>query len=255
MKSEIGFESPKGPAPGRDPLEGASQHSANLHSQGFPEVVVGEDDRSQVINTNDLPWRWICQLFMTFPDGAAARATGWFSGRHTVMTAGHVVFSQANGGWAREIEVVPAMNASERPFGSQTSTSFRSVTSWIRDMDPEYDYGAIVLPNDELGARVGWFGFSALSDLELNGSSVSLSGYPADKPLGTQWFMTGALTAVQPRRLRYVIDTFGGQSGSPVWRMSNGQYRVVGVHAYGESENGATRIVPQVYQNMVSWKA
>ncbi len=147
------------------------------------------------------------------------------------------------------------MNADQRPFGSQTSTAFRSVTSWIRDMNPEYDYGAIVLPNDELGTRVGWFGFAVLSDDQLNAASVSLSGYPADKPPGTQWFMSARLTAVQPRRLSYVIDTFAGQSGSPVWRESNGQYRAVGIHAYGDVENGATRIVPQVYANMLSWKA
>jgi glutamyl endopeptidase len=222
---------------------------------GFKELVIGNDERSQIDATRDLPWRWICQLIINFPDGAAARATGWFIGPHTVMTAGHVVFSTANGGWARQIEVIPGMNGGERPFGSQVGTSFRSVTSWIQSMDPLYDYGAIILPNDELGGRVGWFGFAVLSDAELNGEIVNLSGYPGDKPFGTQWFMSGNITSVQPRRLRYMVDTFGGQSGSPVWRTSSGQHRVVGVHAYGEYPNGATRITQEVYSNMVIWKS
>jgi V8-like Glu-specific endopeptidase len=255
QRAEIQIVNPERGYPGSGLSARKNRQAANLGSIGTPEDVIGQDNRVQVVATGEIPWRWICELLVRFPDGSAARATGWFSGPHTVMTAGHVVFSRANGGWAQAIEVIPGMNAATRPFGSRTGTQFRSVTSWIRDMDPEYDYGAILLPDDELGMRVGWFGFSVLDDQQLRASPFSLSGYPADKPLGTQWVMNGTLTAVEPRRLRYVIDTFGGQSGSPVWRSDNGQYRVVGIHAYGESENGATRIVPQVYQNMVSWKA
>jgi glutamyl endopeptidase len=256
MNSQIGFAGTRNASTGHDRLATAAhRQSAVLSSARVLEDVIGRDDRLRIVTTRDVPWRWICELLVKFPDGAVARATGWLAGPHTVMTAGHVVFSSANGGWAREIEVIPGMNANARPFGSQTSTAFRSVTSWIRDMDPEYDYGAILLPSDELGTRVGWFGFAALSDDQLNVASVSLSGYPADKPPGTQWFMNAQLTSVQPRRLNYVIDTFAGQSGSPVWRENNGQFRVVGIHAYGDVENGATRIVPQVYANVVSWKA
>jgi glutamyl endopeptidase len=255
MANDIVLIGSDGDVASNDRAESAHRQSASLRSEGLPESVIGADDRSQVTRTASIPWRWICQLLVTFPDGSPARATGWLGGPHTVMTAGHVVYSRANGGWARAIEVAPAMNAAERPFGSLTATVFRTVSSWIQEMDPEYDYGAIVLPSDALGRRVGWFGFASLADAQLSGLTVNLAGYPADKPLGTQWLMSGSLTAVEPRRLRYTIDTFGGQSGSPVWRTSNGQYRVVGIHAYGESENGATRIVPQVYDNMVAWKA
>ena len=71
------------------------------------------------------------------------------------MTAGHCVFSRGNGGWARSIEVIPGMDAANRPFGSQVATSFRSVNGWVNSSDPNFDYGAIVLPNCTLGTASG----------------------------------------------------------------------------------------------------
>src|SRR5215831_12935017 len=101
MNRETEFKGADSLALGRNCLEAARQHAANLDPGRLPESVIGKDDRSQVVMTGDIPWRWICQLLIAYPDGTAARATGWFSGQHTVMTAGHVVFSGANGGWAR----------------------------------------------------------------------------------------------------------------------------------------------------------
>ena len=219
------------------------------------ESVCGADERVQITGTSAVPWRWICQLIITFNNGARARGTGWFIGPHTVMTAGHCVHSASTGGWAREIEVIPGMNGAARPFGSQIGRSFRSVVGWTNGANPEYDYGAITSPNNDLGNRTGWFGFAALNDASLNGLLINISGYAGDKPFGTQWFMAGNITSVQPRRLRYLVDTFGGQSGSPAWRLSNGQRHAVGIHAYGGCPNGATRITTPVFNNMIAWRA
>jgi glutamyl endopeptidase len=68
--------------------------------------------------------------------------------------------------------------------------------------------------NDELGNLVGWFGLEVLDDAALNGLLVNLSGYPGDKPFGTQWYMDGSVISVPSKRLFYMIDSFGGQSGS-----------------------------------------
>jgi V8-like Glu-specific endopeptidase len=221
------------------------------------ETVCGSDNRTRITNTTVFAWRAICQLILRFRNGATARGTGWFIGPHTVMTAGHCVYSHANGGWAQQIEVIPGMNAAARPYGSLVGTSFRSVTGWTGSAsgDPEHDYGAIILPNDTLGNRVGWFGFAVLTDAALSNLLVNLSGYAGDKPFGTQWFMAGNVSSVANRRLHYMVDTFGGQSGSPVWRLNAGQRHAVGVHAYGGCPNGATRITKPVFDNMMAWKA
>jgi V8-like Glu-specific endopeptidase len=171
------------------------------------------------------------------------------------MTAGHCVYSRGNGGWARSIEVIPGMDAASRPFGSQVGTSFRSVAGWVNSADPNYDYGAIILPDRTLGNRVGWFGFASLSDASLNNLLVNNSGYPGDKPFGTQWFNAGRITSVGARKIYYMVDTFGGQSGSCVWRYSGGQRHAVGIHAYGGCPNSATRITAPVFNNMLAWRS
>lgn|SRR5882724_1124408 len=218
-----------------------------------PESVCGSDERVQVTGTTVIPWRWICQLIITMPNGAGFRGTGWFIGPKCVMTAGHCVYSQSNGGWARRIEVIPGMNGAARPFGSSVGTNFRSVTGWTNNTDPNYDYGCIILP-DPLGNVVGYFGFASLTDASLNNLLVNNSGYAGDKPFGTQWFNAGRVSSVTARKIYYMLDTYGGQSGSPVWRYLNGERHAVGVHAYGGCPNSATRIVTAVYNNMLAWR-
>ena len=155
----------------------------------------------------------------------------------------------------RQIEVIPGMDASLRPFGSLKSSSFRSVRGWTVSRKPDYDYGAIILPNNRLGNRVGWFGFAALTDASLRNLLVNNAGYAGDKPFGTLWYNAGRITKVTPRRLAYMIDTYGGHSGSPVWRYKDGHRHAVGVHAYGGCPNKATRITKAVFNNMKAWKA
>ena len=220
-----------------------------------PESVCGRDDRVRVRATTRIPWRMCAQLIITMRNGKKSRCTGWFIGPHTVMTAGHCVYSKANGGWARQIEVVPGMDAIRRPFGSQHSSKFRSVTGWTASQKPDYDYGAIILPNNTLGNRVGWFGFAALSDASLKNLLVNNAGYAGDKPFGTLWYNAGRVSRVTSRRLYYMLDTASGHSGSAVWRYKDGKRHAVGIHAYGGCPNKSTRINRAVYNNMKAWKA
>ena len=218
-----------------------------------PETVCGADDRARITPANDIPWRWICKLLIRFPNDTRVVGTGWFIGSRTVMTAAHCLHSQELG-WAQSIEVIPGLDEDRRPYGSQFGASFRATRAWIEDPKPEYDYGAIILPDDTLGNQVGWFGFIAPTDNELQGMAVNTSGYPGDKPSGTQWYNAGGITQVEERRIFYTIDTMGGQSGSPVWRKVNDERHAVGIHAYGGCPNSAARITTPVFENMLSWR-
>jgi V8-like Glu-specific endopeptidase len=218
------------------------------------ETVCGPDDRVQIGNTTVVPWRWLCKLIITWPNGAKGGCTGWFIGPKAVMTAGHCVYSKANGGWARQIEVIPGMHGALRPFGSMVGTSFRSVTGWTSNTDPNFDYGCVILPNPSLGNAVGWFGFASLTNASLTNLLVNHSGYPGDKPAGTQWFNAGRVSNITTRKIYYMLDTFNGQSGCPTWRTLNGQRHAVGIHAYGGCPNSATRITSDVFNNMNAWR-
>jgi len=230
--------------------------SCDLEYADVPESVCGRDDRVQITATTRIPWRLICQLIITRRDGGKSRCTGWFISPRTVMTAGHCVYSHSAGGWAKNIDVIPGMNGSARPFGSAVGTKFYSVKGWTKSSKPTHDYGCIILPKSTpLGKKTGWFGFACLTSRSLKNLLVNNSGYPGDKAFGTQWFNAGRITKVTTRRLYYMIDTAGGQSGCPTWRYRKGKRHAVGIHAYGGCPNKSTRISSPVYKNMKSWKA
>lgn len=224
------------------------------------EIVHGPDDRVRITNTAAYPWRVHASLLITAADNSKWIGTGWFIGPHTLMTAGHVVYIKGSGvpgrdGWVKSIQVMPGRNGSTLPYGSVTSTNFRTVTGWTGSGDQNYDYGAIILPT-KLGNTVGWFGFGVYADADLVAATGNIAGYPGDKPGGTQWYDARKIASVSSRKVYYDIDTAGGQSGSAVYRIVNGGRYAVAIHAYGgPATNSGTRIVTPVFNNMIAWKA
>ena len=51
-----------------------------------------------------------------------------------------------------------------------------------------------------------------------------------------------------------MLDSKGGQSGSPIWRNQDNQRLAIGVHAYGGCPNSATRINREKFNQMLSWR-
>ena len=161
----------------------------------------------------------------------------------------------ARHGWVRHIEVIPGRNAAEVPFSSITASTFFSVQGWTEKQESEYDYAAIVLPEGESFPDIGWIGYGAFNDLELQGAHLNISGYPGDKPDGTQWYDHRMTDSVSERKVFYDIDTYGGQSGSAVYRIIDGERYAVGIHAYGGAVvNSATRINPRRFMNLKAWE-
>lgn len=233
---------------------------ASFGDLALRETVHGVDDRVRIQSTNIYPWRVHASLLITAADNSQWIGTGWFIGPHTLMTAGHVVFIKNSGipnrdGWVRSMTVMPGRNGASLPYGSVTSTSFRSVIGWTVNGDQNYDYGAIILPTN-LGLTTGWFGFGVWGDAALTSATGNISGYPGDKPSGTQWYAARRIASVNARKVYYDIDTAGGQSGSAVYRIINGGRYGIAIHAYGgATTNSGTRIVSPVFSNMVNWKA
>lgn len=224
------------------------------------ETVHGPDDRVRITNTAAYPWRANASLLITARDGSQWIGTGWFIGPHTLMTAGHVVYIKNSGvpgrdGWVRSIAVMAGRDGSKLPYGTVQSTNFKSVTGWTNNGSENFDYGAIILPTN-LGNSTGWYGFGVYPDATLLSSVGNISGYPGDKPSGTQWYDARRIASVNSRKVYYDIDTAGGQSGSAVYRLANGARYAFAIHAYGGgTTNSGTRIVQEVYNNMVAWKA
>ena len=224
------------------------------------ETVHGPDDRIKIENTAPYPWRAHAALAIVARDNSTWIGTGWFIGPHTLITAGHCVYIKGSGvpgrdGWVKSIDVMPGRNGASLPYGSVRSLNFRSVLGWTQNGDEHYDYGAIIIPT-QLGSTVGWFGVGVYADADLGAAVANISGYPGDKPAGTQWYDSHRIAAVDSRKVFYDIDTMGGQSGSAVYRIKDGKRIGIAVHAYGgATTNSGTRITTPVYNNMVAWKA
>jgi V8-like Glu-specific endopeptidase len=226
------------------------------------EAIIGNDDRTRVADCTEYPWRCICSLLITANTGAQYIGTGWLVAPRVLLTAGHCVYMSDEGGWVTQIEVIPGRDADARPYGSAIAREVRSVGGWTVDGDSNYDYGVILLPSDKrYGDELGWLGYAHRDDDYLAGLTLNLSGYPADggrapnQVDGTQWYHSRNVKEVLPSQLTYEIDTFGGQSGSPVWEMtSSGDRYGVAVHTWGTSvSNGGTRITGEVFDNIVQW--
>jgi len=244
-------------------LRTAAEASFDIAPAITPESVIDDDGRRQIANTYAYPWRVHCSLRIIARDGSAWLGTGFFISPRVLATAGHNVFINGRDpdrrGWVRNIEVIPGRDGNELPFGSALSTRFYSVRGWADDANTEFDYGAIVLdPSEALGNSTGWIGFGAYSDATLRSVWANLSGYPSDRGRGReQWYMARRVDSVSARKVFYDIDTFGGQSGSAVYRIKDGSRYAIGIHAYGVGArplNSATRINRPAFDNLSAWK-
>lgn len=115
--------------------------------------ICGEEDERII---SDDPR--ICHLEILFAN-SSGHATGFFLGPRCVITAGHCVCGKE--GWAKAIRVVPGRNGSSEPYGSQFSNDFRAVSEWAGSgpgsRRSEFDFGAIILPDNALSTAVGYF--------------------------------------------------------------------------------------------------
>ena len=231
----------------------------SIFEAGVTEVVLGSDERQRVPNTVIEPFKWVAMLDITAADGSRWRGTGWLAGPDLVVTAGHCLYMANRGGWVTSIRMLFGVNSG--PDGSiaveavapVTATRFRSVTGWISNQHPESDYGAILLP-DPMPSGYGSFSYEARTDSELTGQLFNIDGYPADKPLYSQWYYARFAAGVAAGTLTYTADTFGGNSGGPLYDY-NGSRIALGIHTRGDlNGNAGVRITQNVAANLTLWE-
>jgi glutamyl endopeptidase len=239
--------------------KGDKKSDAGTNVQPLPKdqagisSVIGTDNRYQITATTSFPYRAIAQISFT-SGGSTYGCTGWLINANTVATAGHCVYD--NGAWSTNVVVYPGRNGSSMPYGSCGYSRLYSVTGWTSSRNPEYDYGVIKL-NCSIGNTTGWFGYRWQS-ASLTGQPTYLAGYPCDKPYPTMWRHDDSVRVTETRRIYYANDTYGCQSGAPVWNNEASCSTCgIAIHAYGVGSNGyngGTRITQEVYNNLTTWK-
>ena len=215
---------------------------AYIPNSAATKSVIGDDGRLPATNTEVFPNAAVLYVTTKWPDGSASRGTAFMVNKTQAMTAGHRVYSSKHGGMATSITVIPARSGDSKPYGTH---AVKSMYVGGKSPNTNADWGVLTLKTD-LGLTTGYYGVR-LSASNLTSTVVRITGYPADKSGYLMWTQKGKITGDSNYRLSYKIDTYGGQSGSPIYQPSN--YRVVGIHTTGNSSaNSGVKISDRLFQ-------
>ncbi len=229
-------------------------------------VVFGVDNRFQVRaqrqrpSTLLFPFNTICLLEREAGRGFTT-CTGTLIAPQVVLTAAHCLRNNTR------IRVTPGANFSATPAANRAPASPSSISadsSRFR-VNSTLDYGVIILPRPFTRPNE----FMMLQPRSASGTAtlLTIAGYPTDKPRGTMWAHSDSipLTGVTTTQLFYRLDTFAGQSGSPIWLLGNDGIRLLlGVHRAGPAgcrrpsapaggENCGVRITCDVINSIIRW--
>lgn len=195
-----------------------------------PRAIIGKDDRFRVTNTTAFPNRAVGFIEVTFPTGNTFKGTAAMVGNNVALTAGHMLYDKSEGGWAKQVTYYPGRNGNSSPLGSYRGRKFISSQTFMNTGNRAYDWGVIRFDTNP-GGKHGYFGFQTTTK-DQTGTKLYTRGYPGDKARGTMYGCSGILKGYINNKLRliYTIDTWSGQSGSPVYDSSRTIYAV---HTHG----------------------
>lgn len=207
--------------------------------------VIGEDNRVKVTKTTSLPNRWIAYIVSYWPDGSATRGTAWLYGKSVGATAAHCIYSKEKQTYPVKMVIYPGHSDGMNPFGSYTITRASIPRNYKLGEGSKYDFGVFKV-NSDVGSKLGYFRVQYSANT-YTGKFVRITGYPADKGNGL-WRDSGKIIKCENGRLYYKMDTYGGQSGSPIYFGKGTKRTCIGVHTTGGPDyNRGTRITKKMF--------
>ena len=235
--------------------EDTSEEEGLKSSYVFPP-----DGRQKITSVTDFPWRTICKLYIETQDRSYYIGSGAIIDEFHVLTAGHCVYFHDEGGWAAEIIVVPGKDGDNEPYGRANATYLRSYSGWTVGEMIEHDWAVITL-NRSIGQLTGWMGRQTEdSSSSVYTGSLGTAGYPGDLDFGESMYYDsdGGDRATEYNHW-FWMDSFGGQSGSPVWRYDGGARYILSINAYeyigGTDANFGTRLNADKFDQINMWLA
>ena len=157
---------------------------------------------------------------------------------NVVLTAAHNIYNNSKKIEASLIEFIVECNGNEYKDSSKCKRVYYPKA--YKDGDDYEDYGLLILESN-LGETYGYIGIC--NEEKINSEvEYNVYGYPADKVRNKHkcfelWGMKGKGLKIQGGSRDVIeyntIDTYGGQSGSPIYYIEEGFCYVVGVHVSG----------------------
>ncbi len=240
------------------------------------DTVIGNDNRVLVSNTEIAPFSAIAYIEVSYPvGGPPSHGTAVLISPNVALTAAHCLYDSEKGGWPTEIEFYPAMTNTtgqlEAPFGYALAREVvMSLPYFENGSNPQWDWGLIRLDSN-IGYVSGFLGFQYLN-ITAQDLPIMISGYPADLnntlPFINQYYDAGHIyydetsrtvisnfEVYKTRYFVYAIDTYSGQSGSPILYYTEGAYRIIGIHTNGfSSSNSGFGITDEVFRFLSTYK-
>ncbi len=226
-----------------------------------PQLVIGRDERVQVTPTTVAPHQSIAYIeAWDDQQGIGYSCTATFIGPRTLLTAAHCIWiDEFANGWPDRVLVAAAQDGIYSPFGRELATAVWVPNGWSGTTGNtlqrfQWDFALITLQDATMSDAAGMLELGILSDatLQMDSFQPTTSGYPGDKPAGTQWKATQpSFDRVTSTQLVNSLDAFQGQSGSAIWGANDG--RVIGIVSYEtRTTNYALRITQRVLEGLLS---
>tara|TARA_B000000565_G_scaffold9882_1_gene7474 strand:- start:813 stop:1514 length:702 start_codon:yes stop_codon:yes gene_type:complete len=207
-----------------------------------------------VSSVEDQPYNWIGRLTISYLiDDMLYNylGTAFLIDSRFAVTAGHCLYSRkkdidgqlpsvVDGRLPENITLDLGLNGTHSILSVEAS-NYAFHPNWKegdREKASQYDIGIVCFPEGIHQDEQNFFIPTTLDDDRLKGNICRVTGYPSDLDNAMHMYsMKGRITEVEKHHLYYEIDTYGGQSGSPIWRFCKDQkvHETYGVHAYGMS--------------------
>ncbi|MCR5332402.1 MAG: trypsin-like peptidase domain-containing protein [Bacilli bacterium] len=242
-----------------------------LNNKIVDRHLIGNDDRVIITNPSQQPYLPTAKIVSIFSSESGnitvpMRGTGFMIGPNLLATAAHCVYDDYTVDEFDNNIYDPEFATTVRIFCGISSNDVQNenyqyyAEATVINIQKSYhigcwdDYDWAILELDRnLGNYTGWYNITP--NWYSYGEDLYSYGYPSDLGDRNMCMAPGQMLGHSTYRYQYSIDTYGGQSGAPVFMEDNqGAPHVIAIHTMGETiYNSGTIINTFIYEYIQSF--